>query len=208
LKDSQLRQWIQLRVKAEGGSISAAAVNLLARLVGSNLWIMASEINKLVLFTAGRPIEETDVKAAVSHAQEASVFTMVDAILEFKAGVAEHLLQQLLQEGAAPAYLLVMLSRQVQMVVRARELSQQRQSKAEIQKRLGLALEFVLLKVLEQASRHPLWRLREVYHKLLETDLAIKTGKYDGELALNILIAELCQRVHKPQVGSPSKPYS
>lgn len=208
LKDSQLRQWIQLRVKAEGGSISAAAVNLLARLVGSNLWIMASEINKLVLFTAGRPIEETDVKAAVSHAQEASVFTMVDAILEFKAGVAEHLLQQLLQEGAAPAYLLVMLSRQVQMVVRAKELSQQRQSKAEIQKRLGLALEFVLLKVLEQASRHPLWRLREVYHKLLETDLAIKTGKYDGELALNILIAELCQRVHKPQVGSPSKPYS
>jgi hypothetical protein len=28
----------------------------------------------------------------------------------------------------------------------------------------------------------------------LETDLSIKTGKYGGELALNILIAELCQR--------------
>jgi hypothetical protein len=28
---------------------------------------------------------------------------------------------------------------------------------------------------------------------MLATDLAIKTGKYDGELALTILIAELCQ---------------
>jgi DNA polymerase III delta subunit len=37
-------------------------------------------------------------------------------------------------------------------------------------------------------------RLREVYNKLLETDLAIKTGKYDGELALNLLVADLCQQ--------------
>lgn len=202
LRDSQLYQWIQRRVKAEGGSISPQAVNLLARLVGSNLWIMANEINKLVLFTSGRQIEEADVKTAVTYAQEASVFAMVDAILEFKAGVAGQLLQQLLREGAAPAYLLVMLSRQVQRIVRARELGRQRQTKMEIQKRLGLTSEFVLRKVLEQAGRYPLGRLKEVYHKLLETDLAIKTGKYDGELALNILIAELSQRGLIPRVVS------
>ncbi len=200
LGDSQLHQWIQRRVKAEGGSISPPAVNLLARLVGSNLWIMANEINKLVLFTSGGQIEEADVKTAVSYAQEASVFAMVDAILEFKAGVAEQLLQQLLREGAAPAYLLVMLSRGVQRIVRARELGHQRQSKMEIQKRLGLTSEFVLRKVLEQAGRYSLGRLKEVYHKLLETDLSIKTGKYDGELALNILIAELSQRGKTPPV--------
>ena len=43
-------------------------------------------------------------------------------------------------------------------------------------------------------------RLREVYHTLLDADLAIKTGKYDGELALNILIADLCQRGKQPSV--------
>ena len=189
-----MRQWIQQRVKAEGASISPQAVNLLARLVGSNLWIMASEINKLALFAAGRRIEEAEVRATVSHAQEASVFAMVDAILESRAGVAGQLLQQLLREGAAPAYLLVMLSRQVQRIVRAKELSRQRQSKAEIQKRLGLVSDFALQKVLEQAGRYPLARFKEVHRKLLETDLSIKTGKYEGELALNILVAELCQR--------------
>ena len=194
LREARLRQWIQRRVTEEGGSISPPAVDLLTKLVGGNLWIMSNEINKLALFTSGRRIEEEDVKRVVSYAQQANVFAMVDAILEFKAGVAEQSLQQLLQRGAAPAYLLVMLSRQVQMIVRAKELRKQRKPEIEIQNRLGLTSEFALGKTLEQASRYPVEQLKQVYHKLLEADLSIKTGKYDGELALNILIAELCQR--------------
>jgi len=194
LKEARLRQWIQKRVKDEGGSISPQAVDLLTRLVGGDLWTMSNEINKLVLFTSGRRIEEEDVRKVVSYAQQANVFAMIDAILEFKAGVAEQTLQQLLQRGAAPAYLLVMLSRQVQMIVRAKELRKQRKTELELQNRLGLTSEFALGKTLEQASRYPLERLKEVYHRLLEADLSIKTGKYDGELALNILIAELCRR--------------
>ena len=193
LRDAKLSQWMQKRVREKGGNISPRAVELLARFVGGNLWIMANEIDKLVLFTSGRRIEEEDIRLVVSYAQEANVFAMVDAILEFKAGVAEQLLQQLLQQGAAPAYLLVMLARQVRMIVRVKELRKQRKSEIEIQDKLGLASEFALRKTLGQVDRYSLSRLKEVYHKLLETDLSIKTGKYDSELALNILIAELCQ---------------
>ncbi|MFC2041392.1 DNA polymerase III subunit delta [Chloroflexota bacterium] len=195
LKDAPLRQWIQKRVREEGGSISPPAVSLLAKLVGSNLWIMASEISKLALFTSGRRIEEGDVKAAVSYTQQVSVFAMVDAILEFKAELAGQSLQQLLKIGYAPAYLMTMLSRQVQLIVRAKELRNRKTSMAEIQSKLGLTAEFALHKTLEQSSRYSLSRLKEVYDRLLETDLSIKTGKYDAELALNILVAELCQRV-------------
>ena len=194
LKGDKLRQWIQGRVKGEGGSITPQAVELLARVVGGNLWIMANEIDKLVLFTSGRSIEEEDVRIAVSYMPETNVFAMTDAILEFKAGVAEQLLEQLLQRGATPPYLLVMLSRQVRMIVRAKELRKQGKPETEIQKRLGLTSEFALRKTLEQANRYPVERLKEVYHKLLQTDLSIKTGKYEGQLALNILIAELCQQ--------------
>jgi len=192
-KEPELRQWIEQRVTKEGGSISAPARDLLARVVGSNLWHMASEISKLVSFTAGRRIEADDVARVVSYAQQTSVFTMVDAILEFKASVAEQALQQLLQAGAMPAYLLVMLTRQVRLMVRARELVRQKKTRDEIQSRLGLTSDFALRKTLAQAERYPVERLREAYHKLLEADLSIKTGKYNAELALNILIAELCQ---------------
>ena len=194
LRESGLRPWVQKRVAEDGGSISPQAVGLLTKLVGSDLWTMSNEINKLILYASGRRIEEEDVKMVVSCAQQASVFAMVDAILESKAGAAEQSLEQLLQRGTAPAYLLVMLSRQVQMIVRVKELRRLGKSRAEIQNKLGLTSEFALGKTLEQADRYPLEQLKEVYHKLLEADLSIKTGKYDGELALNILIAELCQR--------------
>jgi len=80
------------------------------------------------------------------------------------------------------------------MIVRLKELRNQGRPKTEIQNRLGLASEFVWRKTSEQADRYPWPRLKEVYHRLLEADLSIKTGKYDGELALNILIAELCRQ--------------
>jgi len=194
LKGDRLQHWIQKRAGEKSATISPQAVDLLARFVGGNLWIMANEIDKLALFASGRRIEEEDVKLVVSYAQEANVFVMVDAILEFRAGVAEQLLQKLLQRGAAPAYLLVMLSRQVRMIVRVKELRNQRKSEMEIQDKLGLTSEFALRKTSEQAGRYSLARLKEVYHRLLDADLSIKTGRYDAELALNILIAELCQR--------------
>ncbi len=194
LKDAQLRQWLQQRVVQEGGSISPVAANLLVRMIGGNLWIMASELDKLVMFASGRRIDEEDVRTVVSYAQQANVFAMVDATLEFKAGIAGKSLQQLLQRGATPAYLLTMITRQVRLIVRAKEVRKQVKSKVEIQNKLGLTSEFVLHKTLEQADRYPLERIKDVYHRLLEADLSIKTGKYDSELALNILIAELCQQ--------------
>ena len=194
LNRARLRQWVETAVKEAGGKISPQAADLLVQVVGSNLWTMKHEITKLVLFASGHPIEEDDVKKLVSDVQQISVFNMVDAIFEFKGGAAGRLLQQLLDNGAAPAYLMVMLSRQIRLIARIKELQQQRKSESHIQSRLGLVSEYAFRKTLKQANRYPWGRIREVYHKLLKTDLSIKTGKYDGDLALNILVAELSQR--------------
>jgi DNA polymerase-3 subunit delta len=191
LREAKLKQWIEKEVSAQGAAISPQAADLLARLVGGNLWIMSGEITKLTLFTGGRRIEAEDINKVVSSAQETNVFAMVDAILDFKAGVAERLLEQLLDKGASSAYLLTMLSRQVRLVVQAREMRRKRKSDIEIQSKLGLA-PFPFRKTLEQAQRYPLERLKQVYKKLLQTDLYIKRGKFEGGLALNLLVAELC----------------
>jgi DNA polymerase-3 subunit delta len=194
LKGIQLSQWIERRVTVAGGSISPQAVSVLIRFVGSDLWTMAGEVDKLAQFANGRRIEEADVKAVVSYAQEANVFAMVDAILEFRAGVAQDLLQQLFRQGAAPAQLLTMLARQVRIIFQVKEMRDRGKARGEIQSRLGLTQDFLLRKAWEQADKYSLARLREVFHKLLEADLSIKTGKLDGEIALDILVAELGQR--------------
>jgi DNA polymerase-3 subunit delta len=193
LKEPQLRQWIESRVRISGGTISPEATKLLVRFVGNDLWMLANEVDKLTLYAGDRRIEEEDVRTAVSYAQEASVFSMVDAIIESRAGAAQELYQQMLKQGSAPAQLLVMLGRQVRIIYQIKDMRSRRKTRSEIQSTLGLTSDFVLRKAWEQADKYSLSRLGEMYHKLLETDLAIKTGKYDDELALNILIAEMTQ---------------
>jgi len=112
----------------------------------------------------------------------------------FNTREAETLLQQLLQQGATASYMLAMIYRQMRLIVRVRELKRQGLKEPEMRQRLGVPSEYVVRKTLEQANRYSMPRIKEVYEQLLNIDIAIKTGKYPEELALNILIAELCQR--------------
>lgn len=194
VKDQKLRSWIQKRVTDMGGTISPSAQEMLFQLVGSNLWIMAGEIEKLSLLTKGRRIEEDDIRSMVGYSQDVSVFAMIDAIVEFKVEMAGQTLQQLLDQGAAPAYLLFMLDRQFRMIVRAKAMKAERKPDTLIQGKLGIYNEFAFKRTLEQATRYSSERLLQIYQALLDTDIAIKTGRYDNELALNLLVAELCRR--------------
>ena len=57
LKGAELSSWINERAKRRGGRMSPAATGLLSKLIGGDLWAMGSEIEKLALYTKGRPIE-------------------------------------------------------------------------------------------------------------------------------------------------------
>ncbi len=192
LRGKDLRDWIQKRVTEGGGTISAGAISLLVELIGSDLWVMDREIEKLLLYTSNHPITEDVVKQVVSQAREIDVFDLTDAVLNSEAQVAHRVLQQLIRRGMSASYLLVMITRQLRLIVRAKELAQEL-PRPQVRDKLGLTSDYGLDKILSQAKAYSLSRLREAYHKLLETDFAIKTGKYSGDLALDLLIAELCQ---------------
>ncbi len=193
LKGVALENWARKRVDSSGGTISEEALKALVRLVGSDLWVMNGEIQKLVLYTAGRAIEPDDVKKLVGLSREASIFTLVDAVVDGRLNLANQSMCELLESGAAPSYILVMLTRQIRLLLRARDLKGKGQSERAIQAALGLA-DFPFRKTLEQAARYSMPRLKDFYHRLLEADLSIKTGRYDGELALTLLVSELCSQ--------------
>jgi DNA polymerase-3 subunit delta len=202
LRGAALQRWIRTEVSSGGGSISPPAVAALAELVGENLWIMKGEIEKLLLYARGRRIEGGDVEEVVGYAREASVFTMVDALLQGRVALAAKVLHQLLAGGAAPAYLLMMITRQLRLMIQVKELSSQRLSAPEIQNRAGLASSYAFSKTLAQARAYPREWMHGAYRRLLEIDLAIKTGRYGDELALDLLVAELFR---DPGAGSPPR---
>ena len=196
LKGDRLRDWMQSRAKNLECNIAPPALKLLSELVGSNLGLLSIEIDKLCLYAQGRRVEEHDVKSLVAYAQETNVFNMVDAILERNASKATRLLHLLEDEGAAPPYLLFMITRQLRMVIQARDILQQKHASADMGHSLGITSEYVLQKVREQARTRSMEQLKAIYQKLLDTDISIKTGKIKGdrgELALDLLVCELCE---------------
>jgi DNA polymerase-3 subunit delta len=190
LRGKDLKAWIRQRVKREGGDITPQAVNLLAELIGGDLWAMDGEIQKLLLYDQQRPISEDDVRQLVSCVQEANIFALVDAVAEGRTQLAQRLLHRLYDEGVAPTYILTMITRQFRLIAVATDLGKGL-SRPQIQDRLGLKSSYALDKTLAQAKLYDLERVERAYDKLLETDLAIKTGRYSDRLALELLVAEL-----------------
>ncbi len=190
LRGKDLKTWIRQRVKEEGGDITAQAVNLLAELIAGDLWAMDGEIQKLLLYSQDRPISEDDVRQLVSCVQEASIFALVDAVAEGQTESAQRILHRLYEDGVPPTYILTMITRQFRLIAQTRELGKGL-SRLQIQDRLGLKSGYALDKTLNQAKLYDFQRVKRVYGKLLETDLAIKTGQYSDKLALELLVTEL-----------------
>jgi DNA polymerase-3 subunit delta len=194
IKDRDVPQWVRNRVEETGAAITPAAATLLARLVGRNLWVLASEVEKLTLYADGRCIEESDVSALTSAAREANIFELVDAVFDADHARAESRLESLLHGGESPTGIIVMLHRQLRLILLCQELTRLGVRDRALQQRLGLAWEFQMRRVQDQARRFSRPQLEDAYRKLMAADRAIKTGRYDGDLALNVLILEIGTR--------------
>ena len=186
-----LARYVKELAQDKGAGISPAAIRTITDLVGNDLWTLDRELEKLSLYASGRNIEESDIQEMVAQVREASIFNAVDAMIDGRPEVALRLLQQLRQDGAALPYIVSMVERQLRLVCLARYWSEQRVSPQEMPGKLGVP-PFVARKTVEQARRNAWPDLDRRYQRLLETDLAFKTGRVDSEdLALEMLVMDL-----------------
>jgi DNA polymerase-3 subunit delta len=192
LKGYKVQEWIRARVTERGAQISRGATELLAEYSGDDLWILANEIDKLALHSAGQTIQEEDVRCLTSYLREANVFAMVDAVMEHRADTATRLIRQMLAQGETVPYILSMITRQFRLIARANDLTSHGTKASELPGRLGVSPNYPLGKLLRQGADYSPGQLLQIFRKLVETDAAIKTGRYRDELALDLLVAELC----------------
>ncbi|MSP78845.1 MAG: DNA polymerase III subunit delta [Dehalococcoidia bacterium] len=188
----QLRKWLAEEAQKRGTPMTPNAQLLLVDMIGPDMWRLDNELEKLSLHATGRSITDQDVTAMVSSTREVSVFAAVDAIVERNAPLALRHVQSLLQANEEANHILFMLARQVRLLLLAQEMTCSHIPMQEMGQRLGLVQEFPLRKTLEQARRYPWSQLVRFHDLLLETDIAIKTGTLEEEVALEVLIAEVC----------------
>jgi DNA polymerase-3 subunit delta len=188
----ELPGWIMKMASHLGGAIEPRAAQLLADSVGADLRVLKTELEKLITYAAGQPIEEGMVRSLVSQVRETSVFALVDAVMAGQPGRALQTMHQLLGDGFSPSHLLLMLGRQFRLLLQARELSAQRADSQQMMEVTGLRAQWAREKLLRQAKRYSYRQLRAAYHRLVEEDLAMKTGRRQPEVSLDLLVMELC----------------
>ncbi|PKB78220.1 MAG: DNA polymerase III subunit delta [SAR202 cluster bacterium Io17-Chloro-G9] len=189
-----LARWIRESAQEKGASISPAALASLADQVGNDLWTLDQELEKLSLYASGRGIEERDVKELVSQVREANIFAAVDAMIDGKPALALRLLHQLREGGREVSTIIAMVERQLRLMALARDSLDEGLAQRELGQRLGVTSQFVIRKTVDQARRHSWDDITWRYNRLLEADLAIKRGRLEPDLALELLVADQAGR--------------
>ncbi|MCH8800540.1 MAG: DNA polymerase III subunit delta [Chloroflexi bacterium] len=189
-----LARWVKSKVEAKGSSMSPSANRSITDLVGNDLWTLDQELEKLALYCSGREIQDKDVGAMVSQVREANIFAAVDAMIDGRPGVALRLLHRLKEDGREALYVISMVERQLRLLALARDAIDRGMPQNELKGRLGTSSDFVVRKTAEQARRHPMPEIIWRYDRLLETDLAIKRGRLEPDLALELLVGDEVSR--------------
>lgn len=197
---AQLARWVQKTAADQGGEMTPQAANLLAANIASSgdrqmkenqMEILDNEIAKLVLYKDGEgAIDVDDVLLLSPYAAEASIFDLVDALGGRQAARAAELLQKKLNEGADPFYLFAMFVRQFRLLIQVREMLDQGERPPAIAAQLRVP-GFVASKLAQQAQGFSMAQLEQIYERLLEIDVEVKTGQADMLTALSLLLAGL-----------------
>jgi DNA polymerase-3 subunit delta len=133
-------------------------------------------------------VEVDDVQHLTAQALEGDIFGLVDALGSRNGKVASTMLHRLLEEED-PLRIFGMIVRQFRLILLAREILDYGGLEDEVAGRLKIH-PYVAKKVTAQARGFSRIALEEVYHHLLEVDEAIKTGRVDADLGLDVFIAQ------------------
>jgi len=185
-----LPAWIVKRVESKHAKIDGNAASELAEHVGEDLRLLDTEIEKLLTYRANEVIRIDDVRALVASVREADVFGLVNAIARRDRRSALILLHEQLDQGAVPHQLLPTITWQFRLLLQMKDLAARGLTLAQATEKIH-ANPYPAQRAWNTATNFSLPQLEATYQKLLETDIAIKTGKSEPVLALDLLVTEL-----------------
>ncbi|KKU55851.1 MAG: polymerase III, delta subunit protein [Candidatus Moranbacteria bacterium GW2011_GWE1_49_15] len=173
-------------------AVPAESLSMLVSYVGNDLYLLKNELDKLICFKAkGGEISKNDIEALVKSHSESTVFQAIEALLGKDAKRALFLLHEQLQKGEDPFYLLSMYSYQLRTLLKISAAFESGNTNPQfIAKETGIH-PYVVQKAFPQIKNISFQKLRDIYGKLGEIDMASKTGKNNVTLLLDKLISSL-----------------
>lgn len=188
-----LRAWAKKEFKRYNTEIGDSALDKLIEFTGNDLWRLDNEIKKLVSYRNKKEILLKDVENLVKPEIESDIFKTIDAIAQKNKNLALKLIHKHLEKGDSPYYLFSMINFQFRNLLMVKSQLQSGNYFPRIydlSRKLGMH-PFVVEKTVRQTKKFSLEELRKIYKKIFKTDIYIKTGRIESQVALDLFLAEI-----------------
>lgn len=185
---SQLARWAAGILQKNGKKITAQTMNLFLERTGDDMEMIRSELEKLISYTYGRDVVASEDVDAVTTVQVTNkIFEMVNAIVTRKRRAAMDLYEDLLTLKEPPMRILFLIARQFNQLLLAGEMVQQGLDRNTVAARLKVP-PFAAGKLMSQAKTFSKEQILEFVELCVEMEEAVKTGRLNDRLAVELLI--------------------
>lgn len=186
--ENTLKRWIAGVLKKEGKRIAESTVNLFLQKTGTDMDNIYMELEKLICYCMERDVvEASDVEAVCTNRISNHIFDMINAIADRQLQNALKLYYDLLALKEPPMRILFLIARQCNMLLQVKEMKAKGFDNKAMGSKIGLP-PFVVGKYVTQAGRFRTTDLREAVKKCVEAEEAVKTGRMNDVMSVEILI--------------------
>ncbi len=176
-------KWAIQEAEKIGLKINTTNLAYLIDSAGLDCYRISNELKKLALFKNQQEISRSDLDILVEKEVEASVFRTTDALAQKNIALALKCLGEHWRNNEDPLMILNMLVWQFRNLIKTADLISQKLPKEIIAQKLGTK-PWLAEKNIRTVKNFSMAKLKSIYQKLAEADLAIKTGQKDGREAL------------------------
>lgn len=186
--EATLKKWILVMLKKENKKITEATMDYFLQKTGTDMENISRELEKLFSFTLGRDvITAEDIDAVCIRQVTNQIFDMVEAIGLRNQQKALKLYYDLLSLKEPPMRILFLVGRQFNLLLQVKQLKKKGYDDKKIGEKTGLH-GFIVKKYTSQASRFSSEELRSALQAAVEADEAVKTGKMNDVMSVELLI--------------------
>lgn len=186
--EKTLMRWAAGILGKEGKRIRQGDMELLLSKTGTDMGNLRMELEKLLSYTMNRDIITTeDIETICTTQTTNKIFDMVRAVTEKNQERALELYYDLLTLKEPPMRILFLLARQFRQLFETKQLAGEGASQSEIASRLGVP-SFAVRNLLSCVRAYTSLELRQAVEDFVEAEEAVKTGKLDDRMSVELLI--------------------
>ena len=186
--ENTLKRWVAGILGREGKKITESTVQLFLTKTGTDMENIYMELEKLICYCIDKEVVTAeDVEAVCTVRISNHIFEMVDAIADKRSKDALQLYYDLLALKEPPMRILFLIARQCNILLQVKEMKGKGISNKDMATAVGVPV-FALNKYMAQAGKFKSEVLKEAVVKCVEAEEAVKTGRMNDLMSVEMLI--------------------